>query len=161
VLRGEADVLEIEEEVMGIVATALAQGYRHRPAASRRGPVAIQRHRELADAARMELIHTLGVNRSVHDLARSLSTSPFHLCRVFKACTGRTMHAYRTELRVRRGLELLEEKVSLSAVAYDLGFASHAHFVRATRNAFAAAPSVLRAAVLARSQILAAKVQRE
>ena len=63
------------------------------------------------------------------------------------------MHQYRTELRVRLGLERLETggdaPETISAVAYDLGFASHAHFVRVARHCFGVTPSAIRHALSA------------
>lgn len=143
--RGMMDPLELEEEVVGVVESVLSLAHR-RP---RRGPRAVATRRrwvELADAARTELLATLDQNRSVHDLARSLCVSPFHLCRVFRAITGKTLHEYRRELRIRHALEWLAStrKVGLSTVAHGLGFSSHSHFVREMRSQLGATPSALR-----------------
>lgn len=146
--EGEADALEIEEGVMSIIQQALAGGYDRRPVRlARRGRTASAR-RELAEATRVELLRTFAANRSVQDIATAVGSSPYHLCRVFRACTGRTMHAYRTELRVRAALDRLEGTnpgpAGISAIALDLGFASHSHFVRAVRHHFGVTPSALR-----------------
>ncbi len=148
VKRGALDVLAMEEGVMDIVANVLALAYRRRPAAATRQTVATTRRRELVAAARVELARSLHANESVHDIARRLATSPFHLCRVFRECTGQTMHEYRTQLRVRHSLERLEgvgsDAPSLSAIACDFGFASHSHYVRTARRHFGATPSAMR-----------------
>jgi AraC-like DNA-binding protein len=94
-----------------------------------------------------ELSRAPHVNRSVQDIASAVGTSPFHLCRVFRAHTGRTMHEYRAELRVRLALEMLEasgRNTSLSRVAHDAGFSSHSHFVLAANRYGGATPSALR-----------------
>jgi AraC-like DNA-binding protein len=85
-------------------------------------------------------------NRSVTDIAAAVGTSPFHLCRIFRAHTGRTMHEYRTELRLRMALEHLASSagMNLSQVAHELGFASHAHFVRVCQAHFGMPPGALR-----------------
>ena len=149
--RGEADALEMEEQVIEIVAAVCALAYRRPPGALARRAAAVRRQRDLAEAARAELFRTSHANRSVHDVARTLGTSPFHLCRVFRACTGQTMHEYRTELRVRLALEWLEAtracSANIAAVAHGVGFASHAHFVRATRRHLASTPSDVRRAL--------------
>jgi AraC-like DNA-binding protein len=151
--RGECDALETEEEVIRIVAAVLTRAHGRSPAALPTTGAAPRRHRDLAAAARAELGRAPGANRSVHQLASTLGTSPFHLCRVFRSCTGVTMHEYRRDLRVRIGLELLQSGVDgtngISAVAHQLGFASHSHFVRATRRQLGQTPSALRRALLA------------
>lgn len=147
VRRGALDVLAMEEGVMDIVAEVLALAYR-RPVTPIRRTVTGARRRELVAATRVELARALHANESVHDIARRLETSPFHLCRVFRECTGQTMHEYRTQLRVRHSLERLEvvggDVARLSAIACDLGFASHSHYVRAARRHFGATPSAMR-----------------
>ena len=149
--RGDADALETEEGVMEIFATVLALSYGRSPYPldSRRG--AARRHRELAAGARAELGRSPGDHRSVHELAATLGTSPFHLCRVFRDCTGLSISEYRRELRVRIALGILEGggagMTGISAVAHHLGFASHSHFVRATRRHFGTTPSALRRAL--------------
>jgi AraC-like DNA-binding protein len=109
--RGEVDQLALEEEVFAIVASALALSYHQRPQTLERGLDATRRRRELADAARSELVAAPQVNYSVHDLAGRLGCSPFHLCRVFRTYAGKTMHQYRTEHRLRLAFEKLEGTV--------------------------------------------------
>jgi AraC family transcriptional regulator len=148
VLRDAVDPLEAEEEVIGIVASALALAYGQAVAPRARRPAALARHRDLAEATRAELLRTVHENRSVHDIASAVGSSPFHTCRVFRAQTGCTLHAYRSELRIRLALERLEHPghaANLSALAHDLGFASHAHFVRAMRRHVGVTPSAMRA----------------
>ncbi len=152
-LARDLDVLEGEEAVIGIVAAVIGAAHAHVPRPRAHGARAAGRHRALADAARAELLRTMRENRSVGDLASAIGTSPYHLCRVFRACTGRTMHEHRTALRVRVALERLEHAPSaganLATLAHDLGFASHAHFVRAMRQHAGATPSAARALVRA------------
>ena len=140
---GIASALEAEEEVFGIVATVLelAQGVAR--ANGTHSPHATRRRRDLAEAARAELARTAGENRSVTDLARAVEASPYHLCRVFRAHTGQTLHRYRLSLRLRFALERLERPAasrSLSAIAHEFGFASHAHFVRVCQDQMGAPP---------------------
>jgi len=144
----ELDQLEGEEAIMSIVASVLAAAYRTRVSSPIRKRSTSVRHQDLVDAARAELLRTVEFNRSMCDIARSIGTSPYHLCRVFRASTGRTLHRYRVELRLRLALEHLDDAsaaTNLSAIAYDLGFSSHSHFVRAMRRQMGSTPSGVRA----------------
>ena len=147
VATAAADALETEEAVIGIVAHVLALAYQRPPAPFAIRSAALRRRRDLVEHAKAELVRTVSANRSAADLAHTIGTSVFHLCRIFRAHTGRTMHEYRTELRVRLALELLAEesaRTSLSQVAFQLGFASHAHFVRLCRQHLGAPPGAVR-----------------
>ena len=146
---GCVDALEAEEGVIGIVAAVLGAALHGRVSSHARRRSADARRRELAEAAKLELERTLGENRSVHEIASSLGTSPFHLCRVFRAHTGRTLSDYRSELRVRLALEMLEQPApgALSRVAHTLGFSSHSHFVQAMRRHSGTTPGAARTLV--------------
>lgn len=145
--RGAMDALRMEESVISIVADVLRAAHEPQAASRARRRASMARHRDLANAARCLLGRTLHENVSVHSLAAELSTSPFHLCRVFRACTGVTMRDYQSNLRVRRAFELLEDRVghaSLSDLALELGFASHSHFTDTMRRRAGAAPREVR-----------------
>lgn len=79
------------------------------------------------------------------DLARAVGSSPHHLSRVFRRITGRTISAYRNELRVRAVLEeLAADADSLADLATRHGFADHSHLVKTVRRFLGETPSVLR-----------------
>ena len=141
--RPGVDPIEIEERAIGIVATVLASAYgSDGPAASHRP----RGTRDLVEAAKELLAATLCENLSVRALAARLDVSPFHLCRAFRAGTGRTLHAHRRELRLRHALGLIPaRRGALSALALDLGFHSHAHLTSSFRRAFGVPPSALAA----------------
>ena len=149
---GRLDALEAEEEVIGIVAAVLGATPERPPLSGGRRRSVGLRHHDLAEAAKVELQRTLGENRSVHQIASSLGISPYHLCRVFRACTGRTLHEHRSELRLRTAFELFEGSsqgpASLSRIAHTLGFSSHSHFVQAMRLRAGMTPGAARALVL-------------
>lgn len=145
---GDLDRLEGEEEAIEVVTSVIANAYRSAWRLTLTRPTARPRHYELVEAARAELLRSVRSNRSVSDIARTIGTSPYHLCRVFSACTGRTLHQQRTELRLRLALEQLEDPAggnNLSAIAHDLGFCSHSHFVRVMRRYAGVTPSAARA----------------
>jgi AraC family transcriptional regulator len=98
-------------------------------------------HRELADATRRLLSRCFTERTSLATIADTLGTSAFHLARVFRRATGRTLHAYRTELRIRAAIERLPETDDLAALAVDLGFSSHSHFTAAFKKLVGVAPS--------------------
>lgn len=82
---------------------------------------------------------------TVSELAKRLAVSSYHLCRVFKAQTGTTLHAYRLDLRLRLALERLEAGPrSCSVLAHELGFSSHSHFTAVFRRRLGLTPSMAR-----------------
>ena len=83
------------------------------------------------------------VNVSLAEIARHVECSPFHLCRMFKRHTGYTIHQYRTQLRLRHSLELLEREPSdILNTAIQLGFSGHSQYTKAFHLAFGITPSV-------------------
>jgi AraC family transcriptional regulator len=146
--RGELDSLAGEEVAMEIVSAVLSRAHMARPAPASRQPRAARRRGELVAAARAEVAATFTRNRSVREIADAVGATPFHLCRVFRAHTGLSLVEFRNELRARRALELMgpgsRDCESLSAVAYDVGFASHSHLVAAMRRHYGAPPSRIR-----------------
>jgi|SRR5215204_2617161 len=78
-------------------------------------------------------------------LARLVGSSPHHLSRAFRRVTGRTISAYRNELRVRSVLsDLAAGQADIAQLASKYGFADHAHLTRTVRRYTARPPSVLR-----------------
>ncbi|MEV5570101.1 helix-turn-helix domain-containing protein [Spirillospora sp. NPDC052269] len=69
-----------------------------------------------------------------------------HLSRVFRRVTGRTITAYRNDLRVRAVLEDLAQGrgTPLAELAAEYGFADHAHLTRTIRRHLGDCPSSLR-----------------
>jgi len=128
------DALELQEHLLGLVQSM-------RPA-DRLGPSTIHRAVERARdyiAAAPERSDTLdGIAKAVH-------CSAFHLARRFRLHTGMSLHGFRNQLRMTLALDRLREgEGSISALALDLGFASHAHFTVAFRRAFGMAPRQMR-----------------
>ena len=102
-------------------------------------------HADLADAARRLLALRFSEGLSLAAIAAAVATSPFHLARVFRRHVGCSLHAFRTQLRLRAAANhILDGAVDLTAVALDLGFSSHSHFTSVFRTAFGFAPSRLR-----------------
>lgn len=147
-VRGDVDPLEMEETIVRIVSRVIGLAYRTAPGPLARRAAAARRRAETAEHAKAELLSSIDINRSASDVAHAVGTSVFHLCRVFRAHTGRTMHDYRTELRVRAALERIGDG-TLSSVAHGLGFSSHSHLVRVCRRYLGETPRALRASLRA------------
>ena len=107
-------------------------------------PALARAHVELTDAVRRHLAVRYAERFTLSELARAHGVSVFHLARVFRRATGQSIHAYRSELRLRAALERLADGEDVSTVAFDLGFSSHSHFSSAFRRAFRTTPSQLR-----------------
>jgi AraC family transcriptional regulator len=135
-LAGERhDALFVEETALRLLRSVLGHE------AARATPEA---HRALAEAAKELLVSTMTEPLSLHELATRLCVSPFHLARVFRRETGYSLHAYRIHLRLRQALvRLPESRGNLTALALELGFASHSHFTDTFRRAFGVAPSAV------------------
>ena len=100
-------------------------------------------HIELAAAAQDLLLERLDHPLSLTELAGELHVSPYHLTRVFRERTGRTLTEYLHDLRLRAAVDRLGED-SLSRLAADLGYASPSHFTDRFRATFGVPPSQLR-----------------
>ena len=132
-----------EESVIAIVASVLRRAYGGRPA--RANSRSSETHRDLAHRARAALLQSVAVRVTLGSLARQLGVSEFHLCRVFHEQTGMTLHSFKTEVRLRRGLEMLGDSDSdLSRIALELGFSSHSHFSDTLRRRFGKTPTAIR-----------------
>src|SRR5690349_17471012 len=81
-------------------------------------------------APALEMIHDdLRTNFSLKELARAVNLSPFHFSRAFKRVIGLPPHQYVLKLRVQLAKQLLTDTaLSISEVAYQLGFYDQSHF---------------------------------
>jgi AraC-like DNA-binding protein len=139
---GNIDQLEAEESIIEIVSSVIAgtvdKGIR-KPSADNESQM------DLVQRAKASLLVYLFSTQSLNDLASELNVSAYHLCRVCRKHAGRTLHEFKTDLRLRTSLELLEEnRADLSRLALDCGFSSHSHFTAAMRARFGFTPSALR-----------------
>lgn len=99
------------------------------------------RRRYLAFQAQSAMSAEPQARHALDDLARALSTSPFHLAHVFRSEIGVSLHQYLVQLRLVRALEQLREGArDLSKLALDLGFSHHSHFSAQFRRAIGHSP---------------------
>ncbi len=140
------DALETQEALFGVLREAVAAAFGADGARSAEEPSPA--HRDLARDAQTLLAARFREPWTLDRLATELSTSPFHLSRVFRACTGATIHAYLGRLRLGAALDAIADpRRDLSDLAFELGYSSHSHFTYAFRKAFGRPPSRLRARI--------------
>lgn len=140
--RDGADRLAIEETAMEL----LARIANDRMGLGQVTPSARDERRVAAARALIaaDLAAPLGLSR----LASEAACSPFHLARLFRAVTGRSLRDYRLRLRLAAALHRLEAgERDLTATALDVGFSSHSHMTAAFRRCFGAPPAALRQAL--------------
>jgi AraC-like DNA-binding protein len=142
--RGELDLLQAEETVLALVARVIASASAGTVPRLRTRRV-VEAHCDLAARARALIAQDVAAGTDVGSMARRLEVSPYHLCHVFRSQTGQTMHQYRLDLRFRMLLDRLEQgSRDLSAIAHDLGFASHSHMTTLFRRWCGQVPSTVR-----------------
>lgn len=143
------DALYIQESAVRILSDVVAAAIDARAARSSAAVAATDaRHRSLVEATKEVLSRRYADSLDLPALASLVGASPFHLARVFRGWTGSTIHAYRTQLRLRLSFDrVADPREELTGVALDMGFASHSHFTDTFRRAFAMSPSEFRRAV--------------
>jgi AraC family transcriptional regulator len=79
-------------------------------------------------------------------VAEAVGLSTYHFCRLFRATTGLTVHAYRKRLRLRTAFSTCATLPHgrLSEVAMSVGYASHSHMTTDFQAALAMTPSGVR-----------------
>jgi AraC family transcriptional regulator len=137
----EVDLGWIDERVIGIVRRVLANAYDDHLSAA-----IDARDRERVEEVKKLIAGKVTSIVSLRELARGVESSPFRLCRIFKARTGETLTSYRHSLRLRLALERLRDRrTDITELALDLGYSSHSHFTAVFRRRFGVTPSAMRA----------------
>ncbi len=97
------------------------------------------------ERAREFLAARFAENDSLAAIGRAAACSPYQLARLFRRHTGRTLHGYRTALRLAEALRRLEQgEHQLAGLAAELGFSHHSHFSAVFRQAFGRPPAAMR-----------------
>jgi AraC-like DNA-binding protein len=140
------DRLQASEARLVLLREVIALAYAQQGGMRQRSTTTVQRrHAELARAAQSFLANHCTEPVSLERLAAALRTSPFHLSRIFREQTGKTVHRYLSDLRLSRALELIADPhTDLARVAIDVGFATHSHFTEAFHATYGEPPSALR-----------------
>ena len=139
--RADVDAGWVDETVLGVLRRVLASAYDESvPAPISRGDV------DRVEEAKRIIAERVTSVVSLRELARGVDSSPFRLCRTFKAQTGETLTSYRHSLRLRLALDRLRDRrTDLTDLALDLGYSSHSHFTAVFRRRFGITPSAVRA----------------
>jgi len=158
-LRGhgsaEPDALRLEEALFRVAFDAARIGFGAadsvRPPRRRR---TVRAHALVVEETKALLAKRFAERLTLAQIAREMLVSPFHLGRLFRARTGFGIHEYRDQLRLRFALDrILEREVTLSALALELGYASHSHFTDRFRRVFGFPPSAFRPSVHTLSEL--------
>ena len=83
----------------------------------------------------------LPLTSTVAELADEVGLSADRLSHLFSEKLGLSIKSYILWARMRRAVELIAQGESLSAVAYDVGFADSAHLTRTIKQFFGLTPS--------------------
>lgn len=135
---------QIDDAVAELIERVLADAERFRGRTSRRRarPTCRKRRERIVEDAKAALARDCAAEMSVFELAHQLHCSPAHLSRTFHAVTGSRLNAYRQDLRLRKGVVLLEDTdMEIGDIALQLGFSSHSHFTSAFHRRFGINPS--------------------
>ena len=133
----------LREGVYWLISRIVAAGYEQN--GRRRDTTGAARLRtDVSDAVRELIGADLAVSLSLEKLGEALAFSPFHLARTFRTATGSSIHAYRTEVRLRASVMRLADGERLADIAAALGFVSQAHFTDRFRRAFGVTPHAWR-----------------
>jgi AraC-like DNA-binding protein len=134
--RPVANPLEVEEEALSLLATVCQ--------IESSGKVS-EAQQKVVDGTRQYLAWHFRQELDLSTVARAVGSSPFHLSRLFKKATGRTITEYRTALRVRFAIDRLAEgDDDLSRLAVEAGFYDHSHMTNTFRRRLGSPPSHLR-----------------
>lgn len=137
--RAGAAARALEADALALARQVLASPGGGAPGASS------PRRREIVDGARAVLAGAPGRAHQLADVARAVGVSASHLAHVFRAETGLPPHRYLLHLRLAIALERLgASDARLSALALDLGFATHSHFSAAFRRWCGMSPAAAR-----------------
>jgi len=92
-------------------------------------------------------------------IARQAGLSAFHFLRLFARVLGVTPHQYLVRCRLRHAARLLvDPRVSITAIAYDVGFGDLSNFVRTFTRAAGVSPRAFRRAAKGERKILQERI---
>jgi AraC-like DNA-binding protein/ligand-binding sensor protein len=79
---------------------------------------------------------------SLGEVARSVNTSTFYFCKMFKKATGLNFTDYLSRVRIEKAKNLLiNPNLRISEIAYEVGFQSLTHFNRVFRKLVGQSPT--------------------
>jgi AraC family transcriptional regulator len=141
--RGEAGELEAEVRLLELARDALLESPPPRRAPTR---ATLQ----LVERVKLRLAQADGQRLSLARIGADVGASPVYLTQVFRDLEGVPLYRYQAQLRLAQALERLPGCDDLSALALELGFASHSQFATRFRAAYGLTPSQWRRQVVGR-----------
>jgi AraC-like DNA-binding protein len=134
------DALYVEENVLLLLEKLL----RGAAPESRPSPVSARQRATVRDVEEL-LSQRYDDALSIGEIATAVGISEYHLARLFRKVTGRTLHGYRHALRTRDALNAISQSdSSLTSIALSLGYSSQSHFTETFRRTFGLLPSEFR-----------------
>lgn len=88
--------------------------------------------------------HHLSQSINLEDLSSYVGISKFHFSRLFKKSMGISPHQYVIQQRIELAKKLLAKDLSISDIALECGFNSHAHLSKYFRNCVGMTPKAYR-----------------
>lgn len=138
-LSGSSGRLGIEAQLLEI----FARLGRMQTTAERKKPKWVDRLREI--------LHDSHKEWQLGELAGALDIHPVHLSREFRRYFGTTLGDYVRSIRVQKALTLLgDDRLSLTDISFECGFADQSHFIRSFRSYHTVTPLLYRKLLLKR-----------
>jgi AraC-like DNA-binding protein len=145
-----AEPLAIDESALLLVAAvigSICRLDRDRGAPAR--PATARCQREIVEATKLFISRHFRECLELNRIARSVHTSPYHLCRLFRRETGIAVHQYQNRLRLRAAVDRMRDsRLELTPLALDVGYFDLSHFSNAFRREFGVSPSDFRRACI-------------
>ena len=138
------DDIGIEETALTLVQEALSAAG---PRPKARRDSTRRAHAQVCTELQSILAREYAQRHTLQGLADRVHTAPFHLCRIFRAHTGLSIHDYLARLRLHAAVAAIaadHAQGDLESVALATGFASHSHMCDTFRRTLDVAPSALR-----------------
>jgi len=105
-----------------------------------------ERHRKLVDRCEALLSTRYEQVLTLESMASELATTPFHLSRVFSRRTGKSIHQYLLQMRLRAAMDRMisSPRDRLTDIGLEVGFATPSHFSQSFRKNFGVSPRQFR-----------------
>lgn len=135
--------LQVEETVLDLLDRVLARAYRAQPPRQHRDNTSDEQ--EIADRASAVLSRMTSGHATLTAIGRATGVSAFHLSRIFRKVTGRTLAKHHLHLRLLASLTPLgESNDHIARIARNHGFVTHSHYTSAFHRVFGVTPSSYR-----------------
>ncbi|HEU4470701.1 MAG TPA: AraC family transcriptional regulator [Flavisolibacter sp.] len=102
-----------------------------------KGRLSAQQLKQVIDYSNAFIHQNVGLN----ELSAQANLSAFHFTRLFKSTVGIAPHQFVLQLKLERSKQLIRSgKMSLTEIAYELGFNDQAHFSNAFKKSLGISP---------------------